>query len=84
MITLDTRVEEIMKIPGIVSFCIQKGISLITCSDVFPDTLGKLLEIKNVFEPESFVNDLNDYLKSLPEGELGQIEHTVSPGRCQE
>jgi len=67
LVTLETRVEELMNIPGIVNYCIQKGISLITCSDVFPYTLGKLLEIKNAPDPGSFVNDLNDYVKSLPE-----------------
>ena len=71
LITLETRVEEIINVPGILNFCIQKGISLITCSDVFPDTLGKLLEIKNVRDPESIINDLNDYLKSLPENKPG-------------
>lgn len=71
MITLDTRVDEIMKVPGIVNYCIQKGVSLITCSDVFPDTLGKLLEIKNVHDPKSFIKDLNDYLESLPENKRG-------------
>lgn len=68
MITKDTKVEEMMKIPGIVRYCIQKGFSPITCSDVFPDTLGKLLEIKNVPDPDSFINDLNDYLRSTGGG----------------
>jgi len=66
LITLDTKVDEIVRIPGIVKYCIEKGISLITCSDVFPDTLGKLLEIKNACDPDSFVKDLNDYLESTP------------------
>ena len=56
-----------MNIPGIVNYCILRGVSLITCSDVFPDTLGKLLEIKNVLDPEAFVDDLNDYLDGLSE-----------------
>ncbi|MGD9210262.1 MAG: hypothetical protein PVI90_05770 [Desulfobacteraceae bacterium] len=67
LITLETKVEEIMDIPGIVTFCIHKGVSLITCSDVFPDSIGKLLKIKKVPDPESFVYDLNVYLKHLPE-----------------
>jgi hypothetical protein len=71
LITLDTKVEEIMNVPGILSYCIQKGVSLITCSDVFPGTLGKLLEIKRVRDPESFVDDLNKYLDSRTENELG-------------
>jgi hypothetical protein len=66
-IGLDTKVEEIIGIPGIVGFCIQKGVSLITCSDVFPETLGRLLQIKKVRDPEAFVDDLNDYLKGIVE-----------------
>lgn len=64
MITLETKVEDIINIPGIVSYCIQQGVSLITCSDVFPDTLGKLLELKHVSNPQSFVDELNSHLKS--------------------
>jgi hypothetical protein len=67
LITPDTKVEELMKIPGILSYCILKGVSLITCSDVFPDSIGKLLEMKNVADPETFIRELNVYLKSLPE-----------------
>jgi len=66
VVTLDTKVEEIMKVPGIVGFCIQQGVSLITCSDVFPGSIGELLELKRAPDPESFVRDLNDYLESLP------------------
>jgi hypothetical protein len=65
LITLDTKVDEVMNIPGIVGYCIVKGVSLISCSDVFPGTLGKLLEIKKVTDPQSFVDDLNDYLRRV-------------------
>ena len=71
MITLDTKVEEIMNVPGIIGFCLRKGVSLITCSDVFPGTLGKLLAIKKVHDPESFVDDLNEYLESQTENKPG-------------
>ncbi len=64
MITLDTKVEELTNIPGIVNYCILRGVSPITCSDVFPGTLGDLLEMKRVLNPEAFVNDLNNYLES--------------------
>jgi len=63
LVTLDTKVEEIMSVPGIVGFCLKKGVSPITCSDVFPGTLGKLLQIKNVRDPQKFVDDLNEYLQ---------------------
>lgn len=65
MITKDTKVDEIMKIPGVVTYCIQNGFSPITCSDVFPDTLGKLLELKRVLDPDSFIRGLNDYVKNI-------------------
>jgi hypothetical protein len=45
---------------------ITKGVSLITCSDVFPDTLGKLLEIKKTPKPGVFVAELNESLRNLP------------------
>ncbi|MDR3569402.1 MAG: hypothetical protein P4L43_15350 [Syntrophobacteraceae bacterium] len=65
MITLDSKVEDLVKIPGVLTYCITQGVSLITCSDVFPDTLAKLLEIKKVKEPGTFVARLNDYLQNL-------------------
>ncbi len=67
VITLDSKVEEILNIPGIVGYCVRKGVSLITCSDVFPGTLRKLLQIKKVQDPQSFVDDLNEYLESQTE-----------------
>ncbi|MGA8830506.1 MAG: hypothetical protein WB554_02770 [Desulfomonilaceae bacterium] len=60
-----------MKIPGIVTFCIQKGFSLITCSDVFPDTIGKLLEIKNMADPISSIQELNDFVTNSPKDDIG-------------
>ena len=65
MITLETKVEDIVTIPGITSFCIQKGVSLITCSDVFPDTIGNLLKIKKFPDPATFIKELNTYLRGL-------------------
>jgi len=63
MITRDTQVEDIVKIPGIVSYFIQNGVSPITCSGAFPQTLGRLLEVKKVPDPEAFINGLNGFLK---------------------
>ena len=63
MITRDTQVEEIVNIPGIVSYFIQNGVSPITCSGAFPQTLGRLLEIKKVPDPEAFIDGLNNFLK---------------------
>jgi len=62
MITQDTQVEDIVKIPGVVLYCIQHGVSLVTCSGAFPQTIGRLLEIKKVPDPEAFIDGLNVFL----------------------
>jgi hypothetical protein len=65
MITRNTQVEEIVKIPGIISYFIKHGVSPITCDGAFPQTIGRLLEIKKAPDPEGFINGLNVYLKEL-------------------
>jgi len=62
MITQDTQVEEIVKIPGVVGYFIQNGVSPVTCSGAFPQTLGRLLEIKKVADPDAFIDGLNRFL----------------------
>lgn len=62
-ITRDTQVEDVVRIPGIVSYFIRNGVSPITCSGAFPQTLGRLLEIKKVRDPDAFINGLNVFLK---------------------
>jgi len=63
MVDRDTLVEDIVNIPGIVSYCLQQGVSLITCDGAFPQTLGRLLEIKKVHDPDAFIAGLNVFLK---------------------
>jgi len=63
MITRDTQVEDIMDIPGIIGYFIQNGVSPITCSGAFPQTLGRLLEIKKVADPDAFIDGLNAFIK---------------------
>jgi hypothetical protein len=63
MITRDTQVEEIVKIPGIISYFIQNGVSPITCSGAYSQNLGRLLEIKKVPDPDAFIEGLNHFLK---------------------
>lgn len=73
MITRDTLVEDIVKIPGLVTYFIQNGVSLISCSGVFPQTIGRLLEIKKVPHPDAFIERLNIFLKereAIGEGDL--------------
>jgi len=62
MITQDTQVEQIVKIPGVVGYFIQNGVSPVTCSGAFPQTLGRLLEIKKVADPDAFIDGLNRFL----------------------
>jgi hypothetical protein len=62
MITRNTQVEEIVKIPGIISYLIEHGVSPITCDGAFPQTIGRLLEIRKTPDPEGFINSLNTYL----------------------
>jgi hypothetical protein len=63
MITLNTQVEDIVKIPGIVSYFIHHGVSPITCSGAFPQTIGRLLEIKKVADPQAFIDGLNAFIQ---------------------
>ena len=65
MITRNTRVEDIMKIPGIMFYFIERGVSPITSDGAFPRDLGRLLEIKKVPDPDGFIEGVNTYLKEL-------------------
>ncbi len=62
-ITKDTQVEEIVKIKGVVSYFIQHGVSPISCSGAFPQSLGNLLSIKKVADPDAFIEGLNAYIE---------------------
>lgn len=62
MVTQETLVEEIVAIPGVVSYLIQHGVSPITCSGAYPQSLGRLLELKKVPDPEAFIGGINAFL----------------------
>jgi len=64
MVTKDTLVEDIVNTPGVVSYFIQNGFSPVTCSGAYSQTLGRLLEIKKVSDPDAFIKGLNDFLKT--------------------
>lgn len=66
IITKDTLVEDIVKIPGIIAYFIQEGVSPISCSGAFPMTLGKLLEVKKAPDPEAFIHGLNVFVNEQP------------------
>jgi hypothetical protein len=63
MITRNTQVEEIVTIPGVISYFIERGVSPITCSGAYPQSLGRLLEIKKVPDPDGFIEGLNAFLR---------------------
>lgn len=65
MVTRDTQVEGIVKIPGVISYFIEHGVSPITCSGAYPQALGRLLEVKKVPDPEAFIEGINAFLKGL-------------------
>ncbi len=62
MITADTPIEELMSIPGVIRYFIIHGCPPITCSDTYPGTLGRLLALKKVPDPEGFITGLNRYV----------------------
>ena len=59
MITKDTPVEEIMQKYDVLAYFLENGISPFSCAGAFPQSLGKLLEIKKVKDPDAFIAGLN-------------------------
>jgi hypothetical protein len=57
-------VEDLMRIPGVIAWCIRHGVSPFSCSGAFPGTVGKLLELKGVVDGDKFIHELNDSLES--------------------
>jgi hypothetical protein len=68
MISADMQVEELLRIPGAMAWCIQHGVSPFSCAGAFPASLGRLLEIKHVADPAGFIELMNQELVE-PEGE---------------
>jgi hypothetical protein len=62
-VTRETQVEDIVQIPGAVSYFIERGVSPISCSGAFPQSLGRLLELKKVADPERFIAELNAWIE---------------------
>jgi hypothetical protein len=60
MLTRDTQVEDLMGVPGIIPWLIQRGISPFSCCGAFPDTLGRLLELKGVEDVDGFIRELDE------------------------
>ncbi|HNX30528.1 MAG TPA: hypothetical protein PKM35_02905 [Holophaga sp.] len=62
MVTRETQVEELLRTPGLIAWFIQRGVSPFSCYGAFPDTLGRLLELKRVPDPDAFIRELNVFL----------------------
>ncbi|OIQ08077.1 hypothetical protein MOOR_23570 [Moorella thermoacetica] len=67
-VTRWTRVEELVEQhPEVVHYFIRHGVSPFFCDGAFPSDLGRLLEIKKVPDPDSFINGLNYFLRNCSE-----------------
>ena len=61
-ITREMQVEDLLRIPGSLVWCIQRGVSPFSCSGAFPDSFGRLLDLKGVQDVEAFIQRMNDDL----------------------
>lgn len=59
MITKHTPAEAILNIPGVVAYCIAKGVSPYSCSGDYGLSLGRLLTLREVDDPDGFIAGLN-------------------------
>jgi hypothetical protein len=62
-ITLDTPVEDLVsQYPKAVAYGVEQGVSFVFCVGAYPASLGDLLRLKKVADPERFVQGLNEFL----------------------
>lgn len=67
MVTKDTLVEDIVEIEGVFEYCLGQGVSLVSCSGAFSQTLGKLLESKRIKDANTFIEGLNAFIRAQPD-----------------
>jgi len=65
IITKDTQVEDLVKIKGIICYMIKRGVSPISCSGAFPQSLDKLLDLRKVRDHDAFIAELNEYIATI-------------------
>jgi len=63
VINKDTPVEEIIQKYDVLTYFLENGVSPFGWGDVFPQSLGKLLEIKKVKDPDAFIAGLNKIIE---------------------
>ncbi|MGE4555817.1 MAG: hypothetical protein AB7D07_03245 [Desulfovibrionaceae bacterium] len=61
-VTKETMVEDLVKLPGVVGYGVKSGVSLFACSGGHPMSLGRLLEIRKIADPDGFIDGLNAFL----------------------
>jgi arylsulfatase A-like enzyme len=62
MITENTQIEEIVQNYDVIPYFIKCGVSPISCSGAFPQSLGNFLRMKKVTDPVAFIDGLNSYI----------------------
>jgi len=63
-VTQDIPIEDLVqKYPEVVGFLTRKGIRCIRCGEPLWCTLGELLEEEGISDPQSVVDELNEFLR---------------------
>jgi hypothetical protein len=63
-VTLETQIEDLVrKFPEVVGFLTRKGIRCIRCGEPLWCTLGELLEEEGISQPQSVVDEMNEFLE---------------------
>ena len=62
MITKDTLVEDLLRQYDVMAYFIKNGVSPFSCAGAYPESLGRLLEIKKVKDADAFIQGLNKYI----------------------
>lgn len=62
-VTLETAIEDlVLKFPESVGFLTRRGIRCIRCGEPLWCTLGELLEEEKIPDPQTMVDELNEFL----------------------
>ena len=63
IVTRDTLVEDLLDRPGVITSCIRHGFSPYVCSGSYPSSIGRLLEARDVPDPDGFLAGLSAFLE---------------------
>ncbi len=62
-VTRDISIEDLVqKFPEAIGFLTRKGIRCIRCGEPLWCTLGELIEEEKIFDSQSIIDELNDFL----------------------